>query len=190
MKLGDIETIVRNYVNDAAADVHQAIIDAINHLSIFYGIIKFDKSQTTVANQDYLDLPVGAVEILSVEINGEFIKPLQEYETLESVKNESAERWHIANDRIELTEEMSTTGEAVRIVYRGMYTLPEVAVDTNVPDKFLELIYVGATFRYFRALATKVMTSRADYPDVTPKEIIAVRDQWKNEEDSLFNDIR
>ena len=188
--LVDIRAVVHEYINTTTPNVDQEITDAINALSNYYGILKTDETQTTTADQDYLDCPDDYIEIISVQINGKFIKPLQDYECLEAVDDESAERWHITNNRIELTEEMATTGEEVIIVYRGGYTQPEVAVDTNVPDRLLELIYTGAAFRHFRALVTKVMTSREDYPDMTPKEAMAMRDQWKKEHDSLFENIR
>lgn len=190
MNLVEIRAVVHEYINDTGADVDQEIIDSINDLANYYSIVKFDESQTTTAEQDYLDLPDGAVEILSIEIDGEFIKPLEDYNNMEAIDDECANRWHVVNEQIELTEEMSETGEDIRIMYRGGYTQPETAVDTNVPDRKLELVYVGATYRYFRALVTKVMTSRKDYPNVTPKEIMAARDQWKKEFDSLKKDIR
>ena len=188
--LVEIRAVVHEYINDTNADVDQEIEDAINYLGGLFGVVKFDESQTTTADQDYLDKPGGAMEILSVKIDDEFIKELQDYECLEAIDDEVSERWHIANDKIELTQEMSETGNAVIIVYRGMYTQPEAAVDTNVPDKFLEAIYVGATYRYFRALVTKVMTSRKDYPDVTPKEILAARNHWKEENNLLLKNLR
>lgn len=184
--LVDIRAVVHEYIGSTTPDVDQEIKDAVNDLANYYGIIKFDDTQTTTADQDYLDYPSGAIEILSVKIDDEFIKPLQNYEVLEAVDDENANRWHVANDKIELTDAMSSTGEAVAIVYRGAYTQPEAAVDTNVPDRKLELVYVGAAYRYFRALVTKVMISRKDYPDVTPKEVMAARDQWKKELDSLL----
>lgn len=190
VNLAEIRTVVREYINDADADVDQEVTDAVNALSNYFSIVKTDETQSTTDGQDYLDCPSGYIEILSVEIDGEIIKPLASYECLEAIDDESAERWHVANDKIELTEEMSGSGDDVVIVYRGGYTQPEVAVDTNVPDRLLELVYVGATFRYFRALVTKVMTAREDYPDVSPKEIIAARNQWKKELDSLFKEIR
>lgn len=188
--LVEIRAVVREYINDTDADVDQEITDAINDLANYYSVVKFDESQTTTADQDYLDLPAGAVRILSVEIDGEFIKELQNYEVLEAVDDECSNRWHVANDQIELTDAMSSTGEEIKIMYRGGYTQPETAVDTNVPDRKLELVYVGAAYRYFRSLVTKVMTSRKDYPNTTPKEAMAARDQWKKELDLLKKDIR
>ncbi len=190
MNLVEIRAVVHEYINDTDADVDQEITDAINDLANYYSVVKFDETQTTTADQDYLDLPAGAVRILSVEIDGEFIKELQDYEVLEAVDDECSNRWHVANDKIELTDAMSSTGEEIMIMYRGGYSQPETAVDTNVPDRKLELVYVGAAYRYFRSLVTKVMTSRKDYPNTTPKEAMAARDQWKKEFDLLKKDIR
>ena len=53
----------------------------------------------------------------------------------------------------------------------------------------MELVYVGGAFRYFRKMVSVVAVSRQTYPDVTPAEIIKVRDQWKKELDSLLTDL-
>lgn len=185
MKLGGIQTIIRANVNDAAADVDQCIIDAVNFLNNFFHIKKTDTSQTTTADQTYLTLPTGCLRVSEIEINGEFIDELVDENRLEDVDNEGVQRWYIYNDKIELTNAMTTTGEAITIWHDAEFTQPEAAVDTDVPTKLLELVYVGATYRYFGILAAKVMTSRQSFPDVSPKEILAARDDWKK----IFDDL-
>ncbi len=189
MLLGAIQTIVRANVNDAAADVDQSIVDAVNFLSNFFHVRKIDTSETTVLDATVIDYANDFLRVRKLVINGDFIKELGSDEDLESIDDEDTQRWFIADGQIQLTRGMSSTGDPIIIHYDAEFIQPEAAVSTDVPCKLLELIFVGATYRYFGILAAKVMTEREGLPDVSPKEILAARDDWKKMFDDLLKKL-
>jgi len=189
MLLGAIQTIVRANVNDAAADVDQCIVDAVNFLSNFFSVRKIDTSETTILDATVIDYACDFLRVRQLIINGDYIKELGSDEDLENIDNEDTQRWFIADGQIQLTEGMSSTGDPIIIHYDSEFIQPEAATNTDVPNRLLELIFVGATYRYFGILAAAVMTARHDYPDVNPKEIIAARDQWKENFDDLLKNL-
>ena len=188
MQLGDIQTIVRANVDDAAADVDQCIVDAVNYLNNFFYVPKTDETQSAVVDQDYLDIPAASLKVRRLKIGDDFISELADYENLEDVDDVGKMRWYECNGKIELTLEMSST-DPVIIWFDSEFTQPEAAVDTDVPNKLLELVYTGATYRFFDKLAAKVATNRQKYPDVSPREIDGMRKQWKDRFDNLLEDL-
>lgn len=184
--LVEIRTIVHDYINTTTPDVDQHIFDAVNFLSNFFHIRKLDTSETTVTDQSWIAYAADFLKLEILVINGVYIKELLSDEYMEDIDDLETQLWHVANGRIELTNPMSTTGEAITMIYNSEFKQPEVTVDTDVPSKLLELVYVGATYRYFDKLATIVATAREDQPNVTPKEIDAMRKQWKERFDDLL----
>lgn len=184
--LVEIRAIVHDYINTTTPDVDQHIFDAINFLSNFFHVKKIDTSETTVAAQSWIAYATDFLKLKQLVINGVYIKELLSDELMEDIADLETQLWYIADGRIELTSPMSTTGKAITQIYEAEFKQPELAVDTDVPNKLLELVYVGATYRYFDKLATIVATAREDQPDITPKEIEAMRKQWKNRLDTLL----
>lgn len=189
MNLTEIRVIIRDNVNNATAEVDQEVEDAVNFLSNFFHARKIDTSQTTVTGQNWITLAADFLKLKQLRIDGEYIKELLNDELYEAVDDEERQRWHISDERVNLITDMSTTGKPIAYLYEASFVQPELAVDTDVPDKLIELVYRGATYRYFDKLATKIATERENYPDVTPKEIEAMRKQWKESFDSLLKEL-
>lgn len=187
--LVEIRAIVHDYINSTTPDVDQHIFDAINFLSNFFHIKKIDTSETTVADQSWIDYATDFLRLKILVIDGVYIKDLLSFDNLEDVADLETQLWHIADGKVQLTSPMSTTGEAITMIYEAEFKQPEAAVATDVPNKLLELVYVGATYRYFDKLAAIVATAREDQADITPKEVEAIRKQWKDRFDSLLKDL-
>ena len=187
--LVDIRAIVHDYINSTTPDVDQHIFDAINFLSNFFHIKKIDTSETTVTDQSWIDYATDFLRLKILVIDGVYIKDLLSFDNLEDVADLETQLWHIADGKVQLTSPMSTTGEAITMIYEAEFKQPEAAVATDVPNKLLELVYVGATYRYFDKLAAIVATAREDQADITPKEVEAIRKQWKDRFDSLLKDL-
>lgn len=188
--LGDITTVIKDYVNDTSITADQHAIDAVNFLSNIFPVRKIDSSKTTIINQNYITLPTGCIHVDRVTVNGVEIFPLPDLEYLESFENSDTQRWYEFDGKLMFVENFSATGQAVKIWYDGSFVVPAAAVATDVPDEMMELVYVGGAFRYFRKMVSVVATQREKYPDITPEEMSKVRDTWKKEFKELLTDLR
>jgi hypothetical protein len=189
-KIGDITTIIKDYVNDTTITADQHAIDAVNFLSNVFPLKKIDSTKTTVSGQNYIAYPTGCITVNRVTINGIEIPKAEDLDHLEVSEDNDVQRWYAYNGMIMFTKNFSVTAQAVKIWYDGSYIVPASATDTDVPDEMMELVYVGGTFRYFRKMVSASVTAREKYPDATPDEMIKVRDQWKKEVDELISDIK
>ena len=190
MKLGEIQTIVRANVDNASADVDQCIIDAINFLSSIFPLKKIDDTDTTTADQSYIDEPTGFIKLNRLTIDGVEILELIDLDHLQSAEDNELTRWYSYNGKIQLTEAMTASGDEIKTWFDALYKIPEAAVDTDVPDELLGLVYVGATWRYYGIMVSKVIANRQDYPDVNPDEIREIRDQWGKDFNNLLQKLR
>ena len=190
MNLTEIATIVKDMINDTTATVDQHIIDSVNYLSNFFHLEKIDISDTTVADQNYLEVPTLCKKMRRLVINDEEIKKLEDFEDLEIVEDCDVPRWYEDDGKIQLTEEMETTGDAIKKWYNKKFVVPTADVDTDVPDEMLELVYVGAAMRYWRKIVSAVASNREEYPDVDPDEARRILDHWKDQFDYLFKEYK
>jgi len=186
INLTEITVIVRAYLDDAAAVVEQPIIDSVHFLSNLFSIDSIDTSQSTVVAGTTLDIPTNGVEINSVFIDGEEVRQLKNLDHLETVNNAEEQRWYEFGGKIQFTKAF-TTVETTSIWYKKGYTEPAAAVDTDVPYKMLELVYLGAQYRYYNILLAQVATKRDSVPDVEPDELRKIRDDIKK---SYFDQIK
>jgi hypothetical protein len=177
--LVEITTIVNDYLDDAAADVEQAIIDSVNFLSNMFSVDSIDETQSTVETELTLDIPDDSVKIDSVFIGGEEIRKLKSLDDLQTVLDIGERRWYEFGGLIQFTlafDAVATT----QIFYQKGFTEPETAVDTDVPERMLELVYIGAQYRYYNTLITRIVTNRLKLPDVKTEDLRKVRDDIKN----------
>ena len=176
--LADIRTIVRAYLDDTTAVVDQPIIDAVNFLSNIFSIDSIDETQSTAVDGTTLEVPTDAMEIDTVFIDDEEIRKLKSLDDLQTVKDQSQQRWYEFGGKIQFTSAFETV-ETTQIFYKKGYKEPEEAIVTDVPERLLELIYVGAQYRYYNILITQVVNKRKELPDVKPDELRQIRDDIK-----------
>lgn len=176
--LTEITAIVRAYLSDDSAVVEQPILDSVNCLSNFFSIDTFDESQSTAADGTTLDIPSGCVEIDAVFVDGEEVRKLKRLDDLETVRETGQQRWYEFNGKIQFTEAFNSI-LTTRILYQCGFVEPEAAVDTDVPARYMELVYLGAQYRYFNLLLAKQVLSKSDMADIKPNEIRTMRDDVK-----------
>lgn len=176
--LAEIKTIVQGYLEDEAADVEQPIIDSINFLSNLFSIDSLDETQSTAVDGSTLELPTGCLEIDTVFLNGEEIRPLKNLKNLEEVRQMDIQRWYEFGDKIQFTQDFTEIEEA-KIWYKKGFTEPETAVDTDVPEKLFELIYLGAQYRYYAKLLAKKALSKKNLPDIKASELRQIHKEVK-----------
>lgn len=189
-KLGDITTVIKDYVSDTTITADQHAVDAVNFLSNLFPLKKIDSSKTTTSGQNYIALPIGCINVNRVTVDGLEIPPVEDLEHLEAAEDNDSQRWYVYDGKIMFSENFSVTGQVVKIWFDGSYVVPTVSVDTDVPDEMMELVFVGGTFRYFRKMVSVVAVQRQNYPDVTPDEISKARDAWKKEYDDLLTQYK
>ena len=190
MNLVEIRAIVHDYIDDTTVTVDQHIIDSVNYLSNFFHLKKIDDTDTSVADQDYLDVPTNSKEIRRLMIDDEEIKKLEEFNDQKDAEDKSAQRWYEDNEKIMLTQDMDSTGDEIKKWYNKKFKVPEAAVNTDVPDEILELVYVGAAWRYWRKIVSTVASNREDYPDTDPDEARRILRNWKDEFKYLMEEYK
>lgn len=184
--LDEITVIVRAYLDDGTAVVTQPILDTINFLSNIFSIDSIDTSQSTAVDGTTLELPDNCLEVDTVFIDGEEVRKLKSLDDLDVVVDAEEQRWYEFNDKIQFTEAFDSV-ETTKIWYKKGFTEPEAAVDTDVPEKYLELVYVGAQYRYYNLLLSRQVLNKKEMPDIKPDELRKVRDDVKG---NFFNLIK
>jgi len=176
--LTEITATVREYLDDAVAVVSQPIIDSVHFLSNIFSIDSIDETQSTAVDGTTLELPTSCLEVDTVYIDGDEIRKLKSLDDLQIVKDQDQQRWYEFGGKIQFSAEF-TSVETTQIFYKKGFVEPEAAVDTDVPHKYLELVYLGAQYRYFNKLISQVVIGRDSVPDVEPDELRKIRDDLK-----------
>lgn len=171
----EIIDIVQDYLGDSSAVVTQPILDSVNFLSNIFSIDSVDESQSTAVDGITLNIPTNSLEIDTVFIDGEEVRKLKSLDDLQNVKDASQQRWYEFGGKIQFTLAF-TSVNTTQIFYKKGFIEPADAVDTDVPIKLLELVYIGAQYRYYNLLITQVATARKVLPDVAPDELRKIRD--------------
>lgn len=176
--LTEITAIVRAYLVDDSAVVTQPILDSVNFLSNFFSIDTFDESQSTAVDGTTLDIPDECIEVDAVFIDGEEVRKLKRLDDLETVRETEQQRWYEFNGKIQFTEVFTST-LTTKILYKCGFFEPTAADDTDVPARYMELVYLGAQYRYYNLLLSKQVQTKSDMADIKPNEIRAMRDDVK-----------
>ena len=187
--LTEITAIVRGYLDDATASVDQPIIDTINFLSNIFSIDSLDESQSTAVDGTTLNLPTDCLEIDTIFIDGDEVRKLKSLDDLDVVVDAEEQRWYEFNDKIQFTKVFDSI-ESTKIWYKKGFKEPEAAEDTDVPEKYLELIYVGAQYRYYNLLLSRQVVNKGEMPDVKPDELRKIRDDVKENFFDLIKQIQ
>lgn len=190
MKLPAIKTIVnKNYLGNAADDLDpsQQIVDAVNYLSSFFIFERLDEAQVTVADQDWISKPfVSSLQyrVFRLEIDDTFIEEAK-FGSLDDIKEINEKRWYETVDKIRLTYEPAESDLVCKIWFNKQFTIPTAAVDTDVPDEMLELVYLGASYRYMRMYLANVTMNRDTFPLIDPDEARQVMEALSDD----YNDV-
>lgn len=187
--LNEITAIVREYLSDSSAVVTQPIVDSVNYLSNLFSIDMIDTDQSTVIDEDTLDIPDESRKVNSVFIAGEEVLPLKDLNDLETVRLNGTVRWYEFGGKIQFTATFSAVEEA-KIYYEKGFIEPEATIDTDVPQNLLELVYIGAQYRYYNFLINQLVLSKADLPDIKPNELRKVRDDVKSHYFDIVREIK
>ena len=176
--LAEIELIVQGYLGDTSAIVEQPILDSVNFISNIFSIDSIDATQSTVVGELTLNVPDDSIEVDTVFIDGEELRKMKSLDDLQTIKDQGQNRWYEFGGKIQFTL-AHTAIATTQIFYKKGFLAPATAVDTDVPERLLELVYIGAQYRYYNLLITEVVTNRKDLPDVKPDELRQVRDDIK-----------
>jgi len=182
--LTEITAIVREYLGDTSATVTQPILDSINFLSNLFSVDTIDSTQSTVIGDKTLSLPTNNLEVDAIRIDDDEVRELKNLDDLDNVNAVSEQRWYIFNEVIQFTQKF-TAVDTVAIYFKKGFIEPTLTddgppivagTDTDVPAKLMELVYIGAQYRYFNKLITLTATSKDDVPDVSAKDLRLIRD--------------
>ena len=184
--LTEITTIVQTYLTDSSAVVTQPIIDTINFLSNIFSVDSIDETQSTAIDGTTLNLPTDCLSVDSVFIDGDEVRQLKNLDNIDNVEDLDEQRWYEFNDKVQFTIAF-TSIETTKIFFKKGFTEPTAGVDTDVPEKLMELVYVGAQFRYYNLLLSRQVLNKHEMADVTPDELRKIRDDIK---DNFFDLIK
>lgn len=189
-KLTDFTAVVKSdYVGDTTIDCDQHVIDSVNHLSNIFSIPAIDTSLTTTVGQEYITKPSGVLKVKRVFVGGFEVKPLENMADLDFVTQNARLRWYEYGDKIYLTV-TPTASSDVKLFIDKSFTVPTASVDTDLPERFFEAVYIGATYRYYHKIVALVMKNREQYPDIDPEEITAIRDSYFRQYSTLIKQLR
>ena len=168
--LNEITVTVREYLDNGSAVVTQPIIDSVHFLSNMFSIDSLDESQNTVKDEHKLTIPDESIRINAVFIDDEEIRELKNLNNLQNIKDMDEQRWYEFGGEILFTEDFTDVYDT-QIFYKKGFIEPEAAVDTDVPDKYLELVYLGAYYRYYKKLLSQIATGKENIPDINATEL-------------------
>jgi len=189
MIIEDLQSIIQRNINDDSANVDSAIDLAINYLSNFFYVRKIDDSQTVSFGDESLEKPDRCLKILQVKIGDNYIKKA-DIGKLQAIEDDNSQRWYIEDEflsgidnKIHLTKAISSAdnGGAVKIWYlAGFAPLDGVALSkTDLPERLEPLLTSYATYFYYGLLVSYVKNHKAEFPNMTVWDVIAIWDTWR-----------
>lgn len=189
MNIDTLRGIIRNNINDLTADVDDSIDLGIKFMSNFFNIKKLDSSQTVSTGDTSLDKPARCLKVLSVKIGDAYIKKA-DLDKLQDIEDDESQRWYTEDDfiadtenKIHLTEAISVAdnGGSVVIIYvAGFVPLAGVAgAKTDLPERLEPLLTSFCTYFYYGILVSYVKNFKAEFPNMTLWDVIAIWDTWR-----------
>lgn len=200
MVIETLRTIIQKNVNDDSANVDSAIDMAIEFLSNFFYSRKIDDSQTVSAGGVFLEKPDRCLKVLRVKIGDDYIKKA-DLDNLQDIEDNETQRWYIedeflsgADNKIHLTKAISSDddGDQVYIWYTSGFT-PLAGVDlsnTDLPESLEPILITFATYFYYGLLVSYVKNHKAEFPNMTVWDVIAIWDTWRIHSFDLLDKIQ
>lgn len=189
MVIETLQSIIQKNVNDDSANVDDAIDTAIKFLSGFFHLRKIDDSQTVSTDDVFLEKPDRCLKVLRVKIGDAYITKA-ESDNLQDIEDSESQRWYVedeflsgADNKIHLTKAISSEddGDDVIIWYLSGFTpLGGVALsNTDLPEQLEPLLISFATYFYYGLLVSYVKNHKAEFPNMTVWDVIAIWDTWR-----------
>ena len=189
MVIETLQGIIQKNVNDDSANVDDAIDTAIKFLSGFFHIRKIDNSQTVSTDDVFLEKPDRCLKVLTVKIGDTYITKANS-DNLQDIEDNENQRWYIedeflsgAENKIHLTKAISSeeNGDDVLIWYLSGFTPLEGTAEslTDLPEQLEPLLIVFATYFYYGLLVSYVKNHKAEFPNMTVWDVIAIWDTWR-----------
>ncbi len=196
MLIEALQTIVKANIDDASADVDASIDLAIQHLSNFFYLRKRDASLSASTNDETILKPDRSLKILSVRIGDIFI-PKLDLDSEQAVEHKDTLRWYIEDDfisgtlnLIHLTKKLGVSFDGDPIVIRylsGFTPLAGVAESsTDLPERLEGLLTAFATYFFYGILVSQIKNNKANFPNMTVWDVIAIWDTWRIHSNNLL----
>ncbi|MCK5062107.1 hypothetical protein KAR28_06205 [Candidatus Parcubacteria bacterium] len=189
MTIEDLQSIIRNNVDDAEADVDKAIDLGINFLSNFFVCRKMKDDGTVTTGDTSIAKPDHCLKILHLKIGDDYIKKA-ELNKLQQIEDNDSMRWHVEDDfnsgaenKIQLTKAVSSgdNGDTVYIWYLAGFTpLAGAALsETDLPERLEPLLISFVTYFYYGILVSYVKNNKSEFENMTLWDVIAIWDTWR-----------
>lgn len=189
MVIEDIQSIIRDNIDDSSANVNEAIDMAIKYLSNFFSVKKIDSSNTVSTNDVTIPKPDRCLKVINVDIEGAYIREA-DLNQQQQVKDSDVQRWYIEDEFISGTDNLihltkqvavADNGKTVNIQYLSGFTpLAGVALsNSDLPERLEPLMIVFATYFYYGILVSYVKNNKSSFENMTLWDVIAVWDTWR-----------
>lgn len=189
MVIEDIQTIVKDNIDDSAADVNEAIDMAIKYLSNFFNVRKIDSSNTVSTDDVTIPKPDRCLKVINVDIDETYIREA-DLDKQKQVKDSESQRWYVedefisgSDNLIHLTKkvDVADNGKTANIQYLAGFTpLAGVALsESDLPERLEPLMIVFATYFYYGILVSYVKNNKSSFENMTLWDVIAVWDTWR-----------
>lgn len=200
MTIEALQTIIKDNVDDAGADVNAAIDMAIKFLSSFFNLRRIDDSQTVSTGDTTISKPSRCLKVSQLKIGDNFITKA-DMSKLQEIEDDDSQRWYAEDDfidgadnNIHLTKAVSADddGATVEIFYTAGFTpLAGVAESTtDLPERLEPLLISFATYFYYGILVSYVKNNKASFPNMTVWDVIAIWDTWRIHSFDLLDDVK
>jgi len=189
MVIEDIQAIIKNNVDDQTVDVNEAIDLAIKFLSNFFPLRKIDDSQTLTTGDTSVDKPARCLTVLKLKLGDDYINKA-DLTKLQQIEDDESQRYYVEDEfiggtdnKIHLTDAIGAdqNGDKVYIHYLAGFTpLAGVALaETDLPERLEPLLISFTTYFYYGILVSYVKNHKADFPNMTLWDVIAIWDTWR-----------
>ncbi len=200
MTIEELQIIIKANIDEDTADVDAAIDLAIGFLSNFFYVRKVDVSQTVNTGDTSIPKPARSLRIDNLQIANDHIKKAT-MNKLQEIEDDNSQRWYIEDEfisdtdnKIHLTKSISSAdnGGAVKIWYKASFTpLAGVALsETDLPERLEPLLVSFATYFYYGILVSQVKNNKANFPNMTVWDVIAIWDTWRVHSLDLLDEVK
>lgn len=163
-------------MDPASAIFTYNIQKAVNYISNFFTYKKI-YSGNTVNNQSYITKPSNCVEIQRVLINGEEYKRIKISE-IKSFEESGSKAFYDWDEKVQIIPTPNAIA-ATKIFYLGGFSLPPLGTDiVDIPDRFIPLIVIIATWFAYIQIASRTFMNRENLTDAEVEDLKECSKLW------------